>query len=67
MKDTPVGHSALKSWIDLNAYIMKANKKQCEELLKIEREHRNRNQFVKRIHSRLNKVRADAERTELGI
>lgn len=63
----PVGHDALESWESLNEFIMKANQKDCESLLDIEQTNRNRSQFVKRIHSRLNKVRADAERKTLGI
>ena len=63
----PVGHDALESWDSLNEFIMKANEKTCRELLDIEQKNRNRSQFVKRIHSRLNKVRADEERKKLGI
>jgi hypothetical protein len=63
----PVGHSALESWDSLNDFIMKADEKTCRELLDIEQKNRSRTQFIKRIHSRLNKVRADAERENLGI
>jgi len=60
--DNPV----LSTWIGLNDFLRDATQEQCEELLKEECEGCNRKQFVKRIHSRLNKVRADRERKELG-
>lgn len=65
--NNPVGDKALESWISLNDHIMQAGKEECERLLKIEKANRKRKQFISRIHSRLNKVRADQERKDLGI
>lgn len=53
------------SWLDLNDLLRKADQKLCERLLKEERAGKKRKQYLKRIHSRLNKVRADAERAAL--
>lgn len=57
-----IKHKALMSWRALNAYLTNAGVKQCERLLEIEKEGLDRMRFHKRIHSRLNKVRADEER-----
>jgi hypothetical protein len=57
---------ALVSWIALNNKLRGANETECRSLLEEELKGRKRRQFVKRIHSRLNKVRADRERVELG-
>lgn len=65
--NSPIGDKALESWVILNDHIMKADKEECERLLKIEKANRKRKQFISRIHSRLNKVRADQERKDLGI
>ena len=62
----PVNNPALLSWLALNDALREADEKVCESLLKEELKGRKRKQFVKRIHSRLNKVRADRERVELG-
>jgi hypothetical protein len=69
MNTNPVGHKCLESWDSLNEYLMKSErtKEECEKIMDIEMAHRNRQQFIKRIHSRLNKVRADFERSKLGI
>lgn len=58
---------ALATWIDLNDMLRDATEEQCQQLLKAESESKNRKAFVARIHSRLNKARADRERKELGI
>lgn len=55
----------LRSWISLNDKLRGADEMMCQALLKEELKGRNRKAFVKRIHSRLNKVRADRERIEL--
>lgn len=62
----PVNNPALLSWLALNDELREANEATCESLLKEELEGRKRKQFIKRIHSRLNKARADRERAELG-
>ncbi len=61
----PVTNPALQSWLALNDFLRGANEAACEGLLKEELNGRKRKQFIKRIHSRLNKVRADRERVEL--
>lgn len=62
----PVNNPALLSWLALNDELREANEATCESLLKEELKGRKRKQFIKRIHSRLNKARADRERAELG-
>ena len=64
MKKTTLG--PLSSWIALNKAVRRANEETCKELLREELRGLNRIQFMLRIHSRLNKVRADRERLELG-
>lgn len=61
----PVTNPALQSWLALNDLLREADEATCESLLKEELKGRKRKQFIKRIHSRLNKVRADRERLEL--
>jgi hypothetical protein len=61
----PVTNPALQSWLALNDLLREAGEVTCESLLKEELKGRKRKQFIKRIHSRLNKVRADRERAEL--
>jgi len=56
----------LRSWISLNDKLRGADETMCQALLKEELKGRNRKAFIKRIHSRLNKVRADRERIELA-
>ena len=58
--------AALKSWIALNDVLREADLKTCVKLLEAEKEGRRRAQFLKRIHARLNKVRADRERAEFA-
>jgi hypothetical protein len=55
---------ALETWVLLNDALRNANEATCHALIKAEMGGRNRKQFVMRIHSRLNKVRADRERKE---
>lgn len=62
-----VDEPALRTWIDLNDALRDADEKECQRLLKLEKAGRARRQFISRIHSRLNKARADRERLELGI
>lgn len=61
----PAGHKALETWADLNEFIRTAAEKTCSTLLKLEQCHRNRTQYVQRIHSRLNRVRRAREREQL--
>lgn len=61
----PVTNPVLKSWLALNDFLRGVDEATCEVLLKEELKGRRRKQFLKRIHSRLNKVRADRERAEL--
>lgn len=56
---------ALKSWEALNNAVNISNEKQCLQLLKSEKKGRARKQFLFRIHSRYNKLRAIRERLEL--
>lgn len=65
MKKKPIKNPALQSWLALNQELSEADENRCASLLKEERAGRKRRQFLKRIHSRLNKVRADRERVEL--
>ena len=53
------------AWDDLNAALMKADRKTAEGMLDAERKGRQRKMFLLRIHSRINKLRAHAERQEL--
>lgn len=55
----------LVSWEGLNRTLQSANEETCKELLAREIAHKKRKQFLLRIHSRLNKVRAQRERAEL--
>jgi len=57
---------ALATWVALNDALRDANEATCQALLKAEKAGKKRQQFLKRIHSRLNKVRADRERAELA-
>lgn len=57
---------ALTTWENLNAFVMETDDEaKLQKLLKEELNGRKRAQFVKRIHSRINKLRADRERLEL--
>ena len=60
-----VKNPVLRTWVALNEALRAADERQCQRLLQEERAGRKRKQFLKRIHSRLNKVRADRERQEL--
>lgn len=64
--EVPKEH-ALNNWVFLNAYLKDATLEDCEDLLEREKSGKYRRQFLRRIHSRLNKVRAHGEREELGI
>lgn len=64
-KNDSIKQPELRSWEALNDALRAADERTCHQLLKLERKGRNRIQFVRRIHSRLNKVRADRERAQL--
>jgi hypothetical protein len=55
----------LESWVNLNAALNLASETYSQSLLKEELAGRCRKQFLLRIHSRINKLRADRERDEL--
>ena len=61
MRDVP----ELLTWRALNDAVRHANEKTCKTLLMKELKGLKRQRFISRIHSRLNKVRADRERKEL--
>lgn len=64
---TKVITAALATWAALNDAVMATtDERQLHRLMVAETHGKNRRQFVKRIHSRLNKVRADRERAELS-
>lgn len=55
----------VETWAGLNAVVREADEAECIRLLRAELKGKKRKQFVFRLHSRLNKVRADRERSEL--
>lgn len=64
--DHPDDTAALTTWTALNAFLMACEDEvQLQTLLDREQLGKRRQEFVKRIHSRINKVRADRERREL--
>ena len=58
-------HEILSTWINLNDALRGCSEDFCHKLLKAEMSGKKRKTFINRIHSRLNKVRADRERIEL--
>jgi len=56
---------ALSTWIRLNDELRDADEAECRMLLELELKGRRRSQFIKRIHSRLTRVRRQRERHEL--
>ncbi len=65
MSPTPLVE--LSTWIALNDALRKADEETCHRLLQAELKGKRRQQFIRRIHSRLNKVRADHERERLLV
>ena len=55
----------LTTWLKLNKAMKTAPESLCVALLEEERNGRRRAQFLRRIHCRLNKMRALRERAEL--
>lgn len=60
-----ITNQALRSWNVLNESLMEMDEKTCVSLLNEEKNGRARKQFLKRIHSRINFLRAKRERVEL--
>lgn len=60
-----ITNPVLRSWNGLNEAIMEMDEKSCTSLLAEEKKGRARKQFLKRIHSRINLLRAQRERTEI--
>lgn len=56
----------LRTWEGLNSYLRLATVSDCERLIQSEINSKNRLSFIRRIHSRLNKVRAMDEREKLS-
>lgn len=66
MSKKKITNEALLSWTALNDFVMKTEDEETlDALLKEELKGRKRRKFVQRIHSRINKLRADRERLEL--
>jgi len=66
MAKRAITNPALATWDGLNEFVMSTDDESVlQKLLKEELNGRKRAQFVKRIHSRINKLRADRERAEL--
>lgn len=57
----------LKSWVTLNAGIMNLSESACAELIITELDTLNRRSMLRRLHGRLNTLRARRERVGLGI
>lgn len=59
--------SISKGWKELNEKLMKCTDvKKLEQMLEDEKSGAARRNYLLRIHSRINKVRAEAERAELN-
>ncbi len=57
--------SPLHNQFTMNAALRDADEAVCHAMLAAEKAGKNRRSFLLRIHSRLNKVRADRERAEI--
>ncbi len=65
-KRKPAGHLALETWAAFNEVVTGFNEAKCNIMLKIEKAHRNRPQFISRLMSRRARARRLAERKELS-
>ena len=65
MEKIAITNEVLQTWSNLNAKLQDCDEATAAKLLKEELSGRRRKQFMLRIHSRLNKTRADRERSEL--
>jgi hypothetical protein len=57
--------SALNTWAELNAALKDCTEKEALKLMETERAGGNRARVLIRLHSRMNKLRADRERKEI--
>lgn len=53
---------ALATWVNLNSVIITMGEEECQSLFEEEKKGKHRKMFLLRIHSRMNKLRADRER-----
>ena len=58
---------ALDTWRDLNDYTRDCGEDDAVKLLEMEIAGQKRRQFAMRIHSRINKLRAEREREEIKV
>lgn len=65
MGNKPIKTPELETWIDLNQALMSGDLTLAERLLDAEKKGRKRKQFMLRIHSRINKLRAEDEREKI--
>lgn len=62
----PVKNPDLQTWVGLNEAVMNCtDEAKLQKLLTEELKGRKRKKFLERIHSRINKLRAERERAEL--
>jgi len=61
----PIKRPELRTWVALNEAMQDADDELCRELLAEESVGRRRKRFMLRIHSRLNRMRAGAERIKI--
>jgi hypothetical protein len=66
IKPTWTVDQALETWIGLNEVLKTCTEDEAKELMTAEQGGKARPQFVKRIHSRLNRLRYQRERKELA-
>jgi hypothetical protein len=55
----------MANWTTCNEFLRDATEDQAAAALKFEQQNKKRLQYLLRIHSRMNKVRAERERAEL--
>lgn len=60
-----ITNPVLLSWVNLNEELQDCTEVEAQDLMNEELQGRRRKQFLLRIHSRFNKLRADRERQEL--
>ena len=68
MKKKEIENPILGTWSSLNQYVMVTDdEKALAALLKVEQAGKARKQFILRIHSRINRLRAARERLEFKV
>ena len=68
MKKKEIENPILGTWSSLNQYVMVTDdEKALAALLKVEQAGTARKQFILRIHSRINRLRAARERLEFKV